>query len=133
MANVLLFKIENTWGNHLYHILAPLAKYDNGCWIVSDTQIWYKKTNDFVNLFSDKQIISNEYFFSIIKGRDYYIVEGCFQLMKNNTYKHDADVMLSVKIYDSIYVEMYTNDVTVFDQLYRNAMKEQFLDIKIER
>lgn len=32
--------------------------------------------------------------------------------------------MLTVKIYDSIYLEMWTNDDTVFDELYKNAVKE---------
>ena len=132
MKNTLRFSLPNKWGIYLYHILTPLERFSNGYWIVSNTQIWRKAESDFINLFCDGADIANEEFFSIIQKSDYYIVSGHFQLNRTDIKKHEgSNIKLIVKINDSIYVEMDTDDYALFNKLYMNAQKENFDHIEV--
>jgi len=132
LKNTLRFIFPNKWGIYLYHILNPLERYSNGYWIVSNTQIWRKVESNFINLFCDGAYITNAEFFSTIQKPDYYIVSGHFQLNKNDINNHkDANIMLIVKINDSIYVELDTDDYDLFNKLYMNAQKENFDSIEV--
>ena len=125
LKNTLSFRLPNKWGRYLYHILAPLESYSNGYWLIFDTQIWRKAERDFIDLFCDGVHITNKEFFSIIQKSDYYIVSGYFQLNKAAVNDpEDADIMLIVKINDSIYVEMDTEDPSLFGELCTNAQKK---------
>lgn len=132
LKNTLSFRLPNKWGRYLYHILAPLESYSNGYWLISDTQIWRKANRDFIDLFCDGVHITNKEFFSIIQKSDYYIVSGYFQLNKAAVNDlEDTDIILIVKIDDSIYAEMDTEDPILFDDLCTNAQKKDFINIKI--
>ena len=132
LKNTLRFSFPNKWGIYLYHILTPLERYSNGYWLVSNTQIWRKVESDFINLFCEGSYITNAEFFSTIQKSDYYIVSGHFQLNKNDINNYtDTHIMLIVKINDSIYVEMATDDYDLFNKLYVNAQKENFSNIEV--
>ena len=132
LKNILRLRLPNKWGTYLYHILTPLEKYSNGYWLVYNTQIWWKVENDFINLFCDGDYIPNEEFFSTIQKFNYYIVSGYFQLHKTDINNHeDVNIILMVKINDSIYVEMRTDDDELFNNLYANVQKENFDNIEV--
>jgi len=128
------FKIPNQYDQFLYKILNSIDN-DAYRWEIVEDEI-LTSNGDF--LFK-KKTYSNQKYKKIISRETYYSIFANIQLYKKtdaitniDNYKEfqNSNCQLVVFITDNIFVDIYAKNEKYLEIIYRNAIDNNFLDIK---
>lgn len=131
------FKIPNEYGRFLREILEQI-NLDKYIWKIEEDEIYVndnKESND--DFLFKNSMYKNADFKRIIAQEDYYIVFANIKLYIKqdniiiNTYKDfmESSCILILLITDSEFVEIYSKDENLLDEIYDNALKNKFCNI----
>lgn len=128
------FLIPNQWGNFLSKILDGVS-IQNGIWKLAEEEILIKEGN---YLF-DKTIYNDEEFKQLINSNEYYIIFANIQLYS----EHEDEVIrnyidykkskctLILSVIDNIYVQVYSKDLTMLNQINKNLIDNDFQNVRV--
>lgn len=134
------FKIVNEYGNYLKQILDGISSSEY-VWNISEDEVYTKDLNNNNGFLfpQERDILTNKEFIEIISKKSYYTVFINIKIYKKendgitiNNYKDflKSSCILTLRIVDNIFVEIYSKDERILDKIYMNAMKNNFSDIK---
>jgi len=128
------FKIENKYDTILDKILKNID-CDSYNWYITEDEIYKEKGN----ILLTGQLYTNREFKTIIKNEKHYVVFANIQLYFNSskikkiaTYEDfiNSDCQLILLVTDNIFVDIYVKEKKILKQIYQNALKNEFDDIK---
>lgn len=132
------FHVPNEYGHVLNEILerVPIQDY---IWKVDLEDIFPSPYINNFNLFSQKLLMGNEFIQSLTTSPPYYI---CFLKLLAFPTKNDVQTIttftglfqssckLAIFFTDAIFVEIYSMDILILNQLNENAQKYGYQDIE---
>lgn len=129
----IMFKIPNEYGNYLKQILNGIDS-NNYIWKIKEDEIYINGDN---NLFETKKYTNDE-FKNIISQDNYYTIFANIELYEIedkiaiNNYADflKSSCILILLITDNEFVEVYSKNIDILTAIYRNALNNDFCDIK---
>ncbi len=132
---VIKFEIGNEYNNFLSKIFNHLDEKDY-VWEILDSEVLINADQ----VLFEKEYYDNDIFKKIINENKYYIIFLKIKLYKNivslknvnkenDLLKRDCELFLDID--DSIYVDIYTKNKTIFDTIYNNVVENNFSNINI--
>ncbi|MCY8655693.1 DUF2691 family protein [Bacillus spizizenii] len=133
------FQIPNEYGNYLWRILQPL-EIANYMWQTSgESYVVVDGELDNEELFNDYAIVEGTDFANRLKTNQYYTIFVELQAFpfgktvnQVRTYEEfiDSDCELVLLIADNSYVSIYCKNKNAIEQLYFNALKNDFEEVQ---
>ena len=132
---VIKFEIGNEYNNFLSKIFNHFDEKDY-VWEILDSEVLINADQ----VLFEKEYYDNDIFKKIINENKYYIIFLKIKLYKNivslknvnkenDLLKRDCELFLDID--DSIYVDIYTKNKTIFDTIYNNVVENNFSNINI--
>lgn len=132
------FKIHNEYGNYLKQILNNLDT-TNDIWKIEEDEVLVKDNQNNGYLFpQQKCILDNMEFMEIISCEEYYTIFINIKLYRSEdeviieNYEDflKSTCILVLFITDNEFVDIYSKDENMLKIIYKNALENEFSDIK---